>query len=139
MFPSGRADFATTGRPDLAESTDLTEHLRDIPSHWRSKDLGRLDDAVGIDNEPSSDIDIGIFVEHVVLTSDLSTGIGQHRERYTIRHQFAEFVFFPALVDEMRVYRTDINLNIEFGQCLLLSSDRCKFGWSDKGEVAGVE
>ena len=103
FFPSCRTNFIAIGLPDLPERPNLSEHLRNVPADRRSQHFCSLNYAVWIDYESSADIDILVRVEHLIDSTNLATRIGKHRKWNAIRHQFREFVLFPALMNEVTV------------------------------------
>ena len=137
--PPGRRRLGAAAGADDLVGLDLSDGLGDPAAHRRRQDLHGLDDAVGIDDEPTAQLDPLLLVVDAVGPADVAGLVGEHVERDPAVDHLDELVVVPHLVDEVAVDADREDLATEILELLILVGDRRHFGRSNKGEVTGIE
>lgn len=108
----------------MLESLNLPDSFLNISAHGRSQDLKALDDAIGINEKPSSGFNPGILVVNAVLFPNAAILVRKHGEGNIFANHFRELMGIPHLVhiDAVDAYRQDYNakglqLIIFFSNC----------------------
>lgn len=65
-MPSGGAHLGALGLPDVLECLDLPDCFGEVPADRRGQHFHCLNDSVGVDDEPSPNVDSGVLIVDVV-------------------------------------------------------------------------
>jgi len=103
---------------------DLPDGFVEITSHRRGEHLISLDNAVGIDDKPTADVNPGVFIVTAIHPSEITARIGKHRERNPAVNHLGQFMFVPHFVDEYGIDRTGEYFYIKICEFFVRSGDR---------------
>jgi len=123
----------------MLEGLDLADEFCRITTDFRGQHFHGANHEIRIDDEATADIHAAGLVINAVEFADLATTIGKHGEGDTPVDHFGKFFRLPDFVDKTAVRAHSKHFDAQGLQFIIFGSDRCEFGRSDKGEVAGIE
>jgi len=135
--PVGGADFAML--LDELQSVEDTQGFVGAAAERQVVDQEMADDALGVDEEQSTERDAGIFEQHAVIAADLLGQVGHERVLESAQAAVDARGLDPGEVGEVAIDRDTQDLTVpllEFGDFVAESDD---FRRADEGKIERVE